>query len=129
MAFIRSRQRVAPRQRPVQVVLAVGQRVFIHRHDDPSRAVTLTDEHGTPAAAYLRDGAEVEIVAWRPRGATGTRYRVRHHSDGSDGWLAADELRTTAVRPAPVEPIAAPQSPSPSSGGYHGAGRPFGSRL
>ena len=129
MAFIRTRQRVVRPARPAQAVLAVGQRVFIHRHDDPTRAVTLTDEHGTPAAAFLRDGAEVEIIAWRPRGASGTRYRVRHHSDGSDGWLAAHELRTTAIRPAPVEPVAAP-SPAPgSSTGYHGTGRPFGSRF
>jgi len=110
----------------VQVVLAVGQRVFINPPGDMSRLVSLTDERGVPAAGALRDGAEVEIIAWRPRGSTGTRYRVRNNSDGSDGWLAADELRATAIRPVSAAPTA-PEAPS--STGYNGAGRPFGSRF
>lgn len=122
MPFIPSRQRAVRPAGRVKVVLAVGQRAFVNRPADTSRPVWLTDERGVPAADALSDGAEVEIIAWRPRGSTGTRYRVRTHSDGSDGWLAADELRATAVRPAP-EPAAI----SPS--GFQGAGRPFGSRI
>jgi len=125
MSFIPSRQRAVHPPRRVQAVLAVGQRVFINRPIDTGYPVSLTDERGVPATAVLSDGAEVEIIAWRPRGSTGTRYRVRNHSDGSDGWLAASELRATAVRPVP-EP-AAPATPS--SPVHHGAGRPFGSRA
>jgi hypothetical protein len=39
--------------------------------------------------------------------------------DGTDGWLAAEELRTTAIRSTP-EPPPAMEPPS-------GFGRPFGS--
>ena len=126
MPFIPSRQRSVHPPRRVQVVLAVGQRVFINRPTDTNYPVSLTDERGVPAAAVLSDGAEVEIIAWRPRGSTGTRYRVRNHSDGSDGWLAANELRATAVRPAAAlaDPAAAPSSPA-----RHDTGRPFGSRA
>jgi hypothetical protein len=107
------------------VILAIGQRAFINRPGDAALMVSLTDERGVPAAT-LSDGVEVEIIAWRPRGSTGTRYRVRNHSDGSDGWRAAEELRTTALRPPAPEPIARATS-SPT--GYYGPGRPFGSRL
>jgi len=120
MSFIRSRSRPARPVGPPRAVLAVGRRVFVHATPDAARLVSLTNEHGIPGAAVLRDGTEVEVLAWRPRGSAGTRYRVCARPDGTDGWLAADELRTTAVRvvaqPAP-EPEPAP-----------GLGRPFGSR-
>jgi hypothetical protein len=81
------------------------------------------DERGTTTAGGLGDGTEVEVLAWRPRGSAGTRYRVRARENGSDGWLGADELRKTAVRPAPT-PMATMTSAS-SSGAAH---RPFGQR-
>ena len=129
MAFIPSRQRTVHPPRRVQVVLAVGQRVFINRPTDTSHPISLTDDRGVPATTALSDGAEVEIIAWRPRGSTGTRYRVRNHSDGSDGWLAANELRATAVRPAsaPVSASEPAQPPTTAAPSQRGGGRPFGS--
>ena len=124
MRFESSRPRVTGAPRATQVVLAVGQRAFVNHPSDSPYPVAMTDDQGIPAAAALRDGDEVEILAWRPRGSTGTRYRVRRHVDGANGWLAAAELRRTAVRPAPAEPAAAPQSMAR----YHDMGRPFGSR-
>ena len=125
MRFESSRSRGIVAPRATQVILAVGQRAFVHHPGDGPYPVAMTDEQGEPAAAALRDGDEVEILAWRPRGSTGTRYRVRRHTDGAHGWLAANELRRTAVRPAP----AAPSEPSTSMARYHDIGRPFGSRA
>jgi hypothetical protein len=65
------------------------------------RRVTLTDGNGSTALAALADGTEVEIVAWQPRGAGGTRYRIKATTDGVQGWLGAADLRP---RPAPPEP-------------------------
>jgi len=120
--FESSRQRVVP----PRIVLAVGQRAFVNHPSDGPYAVAMTDEQGLPAAS-LRDGDEVEILAWRPRGSTGTRYRVRRPADGANGWLAAAELRRTAVRSAPSAP--SPSEPSRGMSRYHDTGRPFGSRA
>jgi hypothetical protein len=125
MGFGSSRSRTVGAPRGSKVVLAVGQLVFINP-GDARRPVSLTDEHGVPAATMLSDGDEVEIIAWRPRGSTGTRYRVRRRACGTDGWLAAEELRATAARPVPAD-ATAPEPPSPT--GFHGGGRPFGSRA
>ncbi len=93
------RKRLVRPTAKVSVVLAVGRHVFVNRSLDAS-PVLFTDEHGNYSATVgLRDGAEVEVLAWRPRGSAGTRYRVRNQADGADGWLGADELRTTAIRP------------------------------
>jgi hypothetical protein len=120
MGFIPSRTRHAPRVERPRLVLAVGQRAFVQSPPNVSYGVLLTDDHGNPGAVALRDGTEVEVLAWRPRGSTGTRYRVCDRSDGADGWLAAEELRATAVRTTPEPPPAAP----PPSDGF---GRRFGS--
>jgi hypothetical protein len=125
MRFESSRSPGVVAPRPKQVVLAVGQRAFVHHPGDGPYPVAMTDEHGLPAPAALRDGDEVEILAWRPRGSTGTRYRVRRHTDGAHGWLAATELRRTAVRPAPSTAEASSQT----SSRYYDTGRPFGSRA
>jgi hypothetical protein len=89
-------------------VLSVGQRVFINCPGDPNRRVTVTDD--SDAAAWtVGDGAEVEIVAWKPRGSAGTRYRVQSTADRREGWLTADALRSARVPappPAPAEPAA-----------------------
>jgi hypothetical protein len=91
--------------------------------EDVSRPpVRLTDQYGKFPAVQLRDGAEVEVLAWRPRGSAGTRYRVRDQADGADGWLGADELRTTAIRPSAKPAPAESSATSPSVGGS----RPFG---
>ena len=74
--------------------------MFVNGSLDPSRPVVFTDEYGKcPSTGRLPDGAEVEVLGWRPGGSAGTRYRVRNQADGADGWLGADELRTTAIRP------------------------------
>ena len=126
MSFMSPRNRPARPPREARTVLAVGQRVFVNSGSaDGMRSVAFTDGHGAPTSGGLRDGVEVEVLAWRPRGSAGTRYRVRDRLDGADGWLAADELRTTAVRPAPA-PSAAVAAPSSDMAG---AGRPFGSRA
>src|SRR5262245_40914820 len=85
-------------------VLAVGQRVFVHCGADRTGSVVLDDDNGHPSQASLADGVEVEVIAWRPRGASGTRYRIRAAGDGADGWVHASNLRTTATAPsAPSE--------------------------
>ena len=108
MAFVPWRPRRIGPVAQSRVVLAVGQRVFVNAPSDGARLVSLTDDHGVLSDVPLRDGTEVEIVGWRPRGASGTRYRVRDRSDGSDGWLGAEELRTSASRPTAdaVAPLA-----------------------
>ena len=123
MSFVPARKRSTQGPRAPRVVLAVGQRVFVHGLSDGGRPVLMTDEHGIPVTAGLRDGVEVEVLAWRPRGSAGTRYRVCDRADGIDGWLAADELRTTAMRPIPDPATITTQAPL-SLMDY----RPFGSR-
>ena len=119
MAFVPSRQRPIGPARQSRVVLAVGQRAFVNAPSDAARPVLLTDDHGVRSERVLRDGTEVEIIGWRPRGASGTRYRVCDHSDGSDGWVAAEELRTTASR-STSDAVTPPPATDPH-------GRPFGS--
>lgn len=84
------------RERSRAAVFAVGRRVFVAGSGAPLAAVTLTDDAGASACGSLRDGAEVEIVAWRPLGSQGTRYRVRS-SRGVEGWLGVADLRSTKV--------------------------------
>ena len=100
-------------------VLSVGRRVFVNGRD----GVVLTDEAGRSVSQRLPDGAEVEIVAWRPRGGAGTRYRVRSMLGDAAGWVGADELRPTrhpVETPAPTP--ASTAEPRPESG------RKFGQR-
>jgi hypothetical protein len=120
MGFVPSRQRPVANAGPPRVVLAVGQRAFVHSPTDVTRGVPLTNDNGIPGDCALLDGTEVEILGWRPRGKSGTRYRVCDRSVGSDGWLAADELRTTASRPKPDPSVPRPTPPDPF-------GRRFGS--
>jgi hypothetical protein len=56
----------------------------------------------------VTDGLEVEVIAWRPRGAVETRYCVRVRSTGAEGWLPAANLRTVLV-PLPAPALPAPQ--------------------
>jgi len=92
-------------------ILSVGRRVFVHCPGAPGKTVELTDDTGCGGGAMLADGTEVEIVAWRPRGATGTRYRVQGKEARVEGWLGVDNLRPglTVVVPPPagVAPAAA----------------------
>jgi hypothetical protein len=124
LAFPSSSRRSLPRPPRLTVVLAVGQHVFINSLGMPPRPVALGDESGAILSGkYLNDGVEVEVVAWRPRGATDTRYRVRA-GDGAVGWLAAGNLRRSLVPPP------APASPTPAQATVpaEANGRPFGQR-
>src|SRR5437867_4205120 len=88
-----------PAARPARAstpVLSVGRRVFVNCSRD-ERCVALTDALGKGGAASLPDGAEVEILAWRPRGPGGARYQVHSTRDGVEGWLSADHLRAPGV--------------------------------
>jgi hypothetical protein len=104
-------------------ILSVGRRAYVNCRG----RIALADDDGRTSQNSLADGAEVEIVAWRPLGARGTRYRVRARQEGHEGWLAADALRQTAA-PAPNEPVApepaAPPRPVPSRDTH----RKFGQR-
>ena len=86
-------------------VMAVGQHVFVNCPG--SGTVVLVDVTGkVESSVRLADGIEVEVLAWRPGGASDTRYRVRASSNGADGWLPADYLRKLLV------PLPTAESPS-----------------
>jgi hypothetical protein len=73
--------------------------------------VLLTDENGKfVSGRSLADGAEVEVVAWKPRVAGEAHYRVRG-ANGLDGWLPAESLRMTPEPPAPTPPTSVPVTP------------------
>jgi hypothetical protein len=105
-------------------VLAIGQRVFVHCVGDRNGSVVLADEAGKALRSTLADGVEVEVVAWRPRGSGGTRYRVRAAGDGTDGWVHSSNLRTMLVPP----PVVAPPPGAPVATDPGPAGRRFGQR-
>ncbi len=84
--------------------LGVGSRVTVTCLSDGSDRVTLTDDSGTSALATVAEGVEVEILAWRPRRGTDTRYRVVATNGGVEGWLGAKSLQR---RLPPLAPKAA----------------------
>lgn len=88
-------------------VFAVGRRVFVACPDGRPARVTLTDDAGQDTSGSMRDGTEVEILAWRPLGSAGTRYRVRGTRDGLEGWLGVRNLSLAHGAPAP-RPTAKP---------------------
>lgn len=89
-----------------RTVLAVGRRVLVTCPASGNGRVTLANANGTTVLATLPDGAEVEILAWQPRGPGGTRYWIRSRDD-VNGWVAADNLR------APEPPPRAATAPTP----------------
>jgi hypothetical protein len=112
------------------VVHAVGQRVHVNRLGGGVARVELMNSEGSAVIGSLADGIEVMIVAWKPRGSSGTRYCVRCTGDGLEGWLAAANLRRTrTVAPSPPAPspnvTPAPKSPAPQS---HNSKPRFGGR-
>jgi hypothetical protein len=100
-----------PQPRQAKAALSAGRRVFVNC-PGVSQGVALIDDEGK-SVARLADGAEVEILAWRPRGS-GTRYRVQSTRDHAEGWLAADELRAARHPALPTLPEAAPRREAPS---------------
>jgi hypothetical protein len=82
------------------------------------------------SAVQLADGAEVEVVAWRPRVEGDAHYRVRASSNGADGWLPAVNLRKVLVPLAPAEaPVAAQATPMTYGGGSAFGGRSQANRA
>ena len=110
MAFSAYRYRSAapaPGQgRSTAHVFAIGRRVFVASPTAQTPPVTLTNDSGTTTCGKLRDGTEVEIVAWIPRGPQGTRYLVRSSSKGIEGWLGAGDLRGSKAKAAKVATVA-----------------------
>jgi hypothetical protein len=96
-------------------VFAVGRRVYINCSGSFAGSIALTDEAGASEVANVTDGTEVDILAWRPRGSSGTRYRVRSTGNDLEGWIAAGNQRgaQSVVPPAEVEATAARESVDP----------------
>ena len=71
-------RRAIRRPPPLSFIVAIGQHVFVNCRTGAERSVLLGDEGGkVMSTTSLADGVEVEVMAWRPRGPTDTRYRVR----------------------------------------------------
>lgn len=105
-------------------VLSVGRRVFVNCPRDRHSRVVLLDDAGRTTTSGLADGAEVEILAWKPRGSGGPRYRVHSTQGGLEGWLGGDDLRSTARPPDPnAEPARTAARPDAKD-----TGRKFGQR-
>lgn len=82
----------APRREKKPEVFCVGWRAFVNC-PSPGTSVPLIDAAGQPIANDLRDGQQVEILAWRPRSREGLMYQVRRLSDGSEWWIDSRHLR------------------------------------
>ncbi|MGH7859429.1 MAG: hypothetical protein ACREQY_19055 [Candidatus Binatia bacterium] len=97
------------RSRDTGPVFAVGRQAFVDgqgaREDVP-----LVDEKGAVVVGSLPDGAEVEILAWIPRGMA-TRYCIRSTKEHLVGWLGTSSLRSTAKAGAPDAPGKKPAPP------------------
>lgn len=94
----RYRANPPPSARGAGAVFAIGRHVFVACSVPSTSGATLTDDSGANAQGKLRDGTEVVIVAWRPRGPLGTRYLVRSTLHGTEGWLGAGELRGSRAK-------------------------------
>jgi len=102
----------SPRDHGDGNVLAVGWRVLVASPAGKGHRVPLTDSEGTTTVTTLPHGAEVEILAWRPRRSGATMYRVQPTSGGQEGWVSGASLK---ARPAPApRPVPKPAAePAP----------------
>ena len=64
--------------------------------------MVLLDDSGNATAATVAVDAEAEVLAWRPRGPLGTRYRVRAIANNAEGWLEAASLRRQSDAKTPA---------------------------
>ena len=96
-------------------VISVGARALIAPFVGTS-AGTLTDENGVATEQTLAADVEVEIVAWRPRGRGGSRYRVRSLTDGVEGWIDGSMIRERPRPASPPRPTKLPPGPMPQGG-------------
>lgn len=82
-----------------QLLLPIGRRAFIHlpnasvEHDD---FTPFGEKPSQRPANELRDGQEVEIIAWRPLAPRGLSYQIHRLSDHREWWARATCLRKTA---------------------------------
>jgi hypothetical protein len=98
--FAKSRiPRPRPETKDVSYVFGVGSLAFISEPGGKG-PVALSDQGGTVAVGHLEDGAQVEILAWRPRRAA-TLYCVQATESRIEGWLGVANLRKTR-EPAPA---------------------------
>jgi hypothetical protein len=102
----------SPRDHGDGNVLAVGWRVLVASPEGKGHRVPLTDSEGTTTVTTVPHGAEVEILAWRPRRSGATMYRVQPTSGGKEGWVSGASLK---ARPAPApRPVPKPAvAPTP----------------
>jgi hypothetical protein len=80
------------------LVLCVGRHAYVNATEETKRlrtGIPATDLAGESVTNNLRDGQEVEIVAWRPFARHGLSYQVRRLSDNRECWLLAIHLRRT----------------------------------
>jgi hypothetical protein len=87
--------------RKKELLLPVGGRAYINsarseRADQHS--VPLNDDRGQPLDNDLRDGEEVEILAWNPRSLGGLTYQVRRLTDNHEWWVRSLYLRASYER-------------------------------
>ena len=68
------------------------------------QTVPLSDKNGHPLDSDLRDGEEVEILAWNPRSIGGLAYQVRRLTDKREWWVRSPYLRASLER-APVTAV------------------------
>ena len=76
-------------------IFGVGRQLFVNCPGGREDRTALLDDNGA-VLGKLIDGAEVEVVAWLPRG-TATRYFIRATRSELSGWLSSANLRTTRV--------------------------------
>lgn len=84
-----------------QLILPVGRHAFLNLPDgEPSgdfRPFGL--KPGSPQGPALRDGQEVEIIAWRPMAPAGLSYQIQRLSDRREWWTTATCLRKLETAP------------------------------
>ena len=95
MAFYKAQPREKALSFKNQLLLAIGGHAFVHLPDTVRGDFgPMVDNPAAKAAAHdLRDGQEVEILAWRPRSPLGLAYQIRRLSDGREWWVEALYLR------------------------------------
>ena len=112
MSFQRGLRRAPMPARDRAVVWAVGRRVSVTSTEGFPARVGLMTEDGNASRVSLANGAEVEVVGWRPSGSRGVRYQVRATDGGLEGWVAAGSLRDPAAAASPA--VVATEQPAAS---------------
>ena len=77
---------------PPETMTAILKSLGLSRRAPPLKSPA----QGARQASELRDGQEVEIIAWRPLAPQGLSYQVRRSSDHREWWAKAVCLRKSA---------------------------------